>query len=164
MLKGSAVIVFLHADEVGDSLNLVQWLDKNASTALAKNPTFFVQTGSSVWIPLGYMPLVIGVPSYCLSSDELTKYNEARKAGQQLSEPEVISYGLTLCFDSISARSCAEDLKTVIQNVWMQASNYIFSGAKTHKDVKAWLELMSPNTVEEPPDTVGDAIGALPED
>ena len=141
MIQGVACIAILPMSLIADHPNLLPWLTSQPSTVLAKCTAFIVHSGSSVWVPVGHLPIIIGCPSCSLSEQGLQTYKEKRAKAVSMPDldSEVITFALTLCYDSrISAYD--SDTRRAIKEAWHQAEPYIFKGIKTNAAVQKWIE------------------------
>ena len=64
VFSGTCVITLLPHHMVADSPNMLSFMNKAPSTTLSKCATFIVSTGSSLWVPFGWYPIVVGVPTW----------------------------------------------------------------------------------------------------
>jgi len=132
-ITGTSILVFLDVDVVRAHPNIDAWLASLPSTALSRMPSRLISAGWSAWVPFGWMPIVLGVPSHALVSGDDAS---AKKPGQASEGLETVSYAMTLCYDTVNDMKHSADVKLHVASLWVQASAHIFRGVK--ENAKAW--------------------------
>ena len=137
VVKGTCCVIIIPGTQIEDRADLLKYLEDLPTTALAKCPTFTLSAGSSLWIPLGYYPLIIGCPTCGLSETAMDQRKEDKaKCTAPKIDSEHVSVALTLCYDS-SAKNADESLRMHILTCWTRAQAYVFHGIKN--ELTEWL-------------------------
>jgi hypothetical protein len=121
---GRSVVVLLDAEQASKIQTTHDWLHKLKSDELAKNYTWLLEEGSTLWCPFGTIPVVVGINSKMDILDEAGPNIKPRK---KETRSESACIGLTPIFDSCFA--IKYNSKDVIRNVLACAQ--LAEGVKT---------------------------------
>ena len=145
VIRGTCCIIVVPGSQIEEQADIFKYLKGLPATALAKCPAFTVQSGSSLWVPFGYFPLVIGAPTAGLSEVALEARKEQKSKGQAVPiDAENVLIALSLCYDS-SAKEADETLRLQVLSSWTRARSYVFHGIK--ESMAAWLKDIEPVAV-----------------
>ena len=95
--------------------------------------------GSSLWIPYGHVPLVVGVPKTGMTIESESELRPAKKAktseGQKTME--VICYGISLAYD-LADLGANNRMDLQVAASFIQAEASMFKHIKSSAEVQAW--------------------------
>ena len=150
VISGTVCVTVLTGQQVTDNPNLDEYLKKLPSTALSKNAVFVLSTGSSLWIPFGMMPVIIGTPTYSLSKKGMQDHREMKPVDRKNPE-EYVSVAMTLIYDKSDGAN-QQAVAAAVGSYYAQSQCFIFKNIKQNQGVKDWVARLTPESVADVPD------------
>jgi len=141
-LDGHVIIVPIIPELMIQYPRIEAFLADSSILALKKCAAYLLGPGQSLWIPYGFMPLVIGVPPSCITStvDANKKLDKAEWQGEQGAS---VQYAISACYNKLWVGKNV-DIDLQAAGLWPQARQYFFRNFKINAAVKAWAESLAP--------------------
>jgi len=131
----SVVIVVDSASMLENGSEVVQWSSALANGELGKYPSVVLTTGSSLWLPLGTCPIIIGVSQAVLNQTETVDLKE-RTVGKVR---HAITIGVQPLFDVDMVKAAPEPLRREMASFYVKAAPQIPPTWRTdHEGHAAW--------------------------
>ena len=131
------IVIILTLQQIQDQ-DPCAWLTKAESRVLADNKTFMLDTGTSLYVPFGMVPIIIGMPSdenalKCKPPGRVTK---AAKAAER----EFATYTLDFLFDAALDSKAPAEARRYVASSWVKATNWLPATFRNSDVVKQWFE------------------------
>ena len=129
MLIGTAFVMVVPCETVLEHPRIEAFLADSSVQSVRKFPTFLLTESSSVWLPYGTMPVVLGIPPSALPC---ASWSEQRKPNKEQLENETdasIMCGISLCFN-MKEVGRNKQLDAEVSALWVKAARNMFRNLK----------------------------------
>jgi hypothetical protein len=119
---GTAFGFCLTPKQVADHLDTALWLEKAEDSVLAKAPAWYLPNGTSVWVPMGWALVLVGLPS---DQDFFAKIptlaprgklaQKSKEAVSPVATEECFTYCVSLCPDTSIAKLLPPELLNALR-------------------------------------------------
>ena len=148
--RGTVAILVLNREQVLKHPDFESWLRTAKADALKDNEVALLRTGDTLWLPSGFAPLILGLPSDTKDLEQVTprlaergRYHRASKANVVNTESFVL--GINLLFEKVVDEQLPPALRGAICAAWLQGKAYCPKGYAKQDKAKEWQVAITPD-------------------
>ena len=139
---GRLIVICVAAAQAAEH-DVHAWLKKCDGRALASNRAAVLDSGDSLMLPFGMVPIIVGLPSddACLTASIAGRPRVPK--GIKLNTDEVVTYTLNFVFDSALDATASTDVKSFVASSWVKATPHLHASFREAEVIKAWSAAIS---------------------
>ena len=158
MYSGRAVVACVpETDAVRNNSDFPGWLARLHCNAFAKNEACILEEGDSIWLPLGTVGLIVGIPTgvdWTAETPKLAPRGKPKPKSKKLATAkpmpntdEAIVYGIHLYY-STAAASAPLDVRLAIRANWVLGAPTMSKAVSANQNVVKWKKCLGDDESE----------------